>query len=145
MSLLKIILMCLLYCSVMALSAQNDSIEPLRLTCRVVDEKTKKPVEFASVKLIGKSVEKQKYTDSTGMCYFDSLSSGTFALSSSFTGYAKVTLTNIVILKSRVCNLELRNKPSFPMHGQPAYYELIEKDEPTHDQFNSRQIMRMPY
>ncbi len=141
----KYILTALLLFTTVILYAQNDSITPIQVTCKVIDAKTKKPIEYAAVKIIKDSINKAKYTDSNGICYFDSLVPGTYTLYIIFIGYNKITITNIALNKSKVFDIALDSKPSSCcLHCNPRY-QLINKTEPTHDNFNSRQIMRMPY
>ncbi len=123
--------------------AQNDNLEPIKITGKVIDQNTKKPLKFVFVKLVSESVEQKKYTDSTGTCSFDSLPSGIYIISASYTGYNKATITDIVLIKSKILKVILNHD----LHNKGCSFStpLIKKTEPTHDQFNSKQIMRMPY
>jgi hypothetical protein len=123
--------------------AQNDSLEPIKVRCKVVDQNTKKPLEYVLVELVSKTVVQKKYTDSSGTCYFDSLSSEIYFISAKLTGYTKTSITDILLIKSKILRVILNND----LHTKGCSFSIsvINKTEPTHDQFNSRQIMRMPY
>lgn len=143
MSLFKLLLSCLFYCITTCLYAQNDSIKPVQIIFKVIDAKTKKPIEYATVIVTGNTYKKSKYTHSNGLCAFDSLPTGTYSACITFTGYIKKIIQNVTPTQSQTFQIELNNDP----HNTGCNFSnpLINKTEPTHDNFNSRKIMRMPY
>jgi hypothetical protein len=128
------------------LFAQTDSIKYSKLKLTIVDSITKKPIEFATVKLEAKDFIKMKYSDIDGEIIFDSLKSKTYKISIIYTGYNKQIYEDFKI--DSLCltfkKIELQENKNFVFItrcGPP----IIKKDEPTHNNYNKEQIMRMPY
>jgi hypothetical protein len=130
--------------------AQTDSIKFGKLEVNIVDEKTKKPIEYAVVTIQSNTFKKSKYSDKNSNAIFDSLLIGNYSINASVTGYLKIKTENSFILKDSTtyqkfeiintgkstcihCDLKLPQK------------EFIKPDEPTHQNLNRQQIMRMPY
>lgn len=128
------------------LFAQTDTSKYGKLEIKVIDAKTKKPIEYAIVKLEAKGLIKAKYSDNDGEIVFDSLKSITYNLTVIFTGYHKQIYENVIIdstLKT-LKKIELQENKNcvFIITCGPT---IIKKDGPTHDNYNKGQIMRMPY
>lgn len=128
------------------LFAQTDTSKYGKLEIKVIDAKTKKPIEYAIVKLEAKGLIKAKYSDNDGEIVFDSLKSKTYNLTVIFTGYHKQIYENVIIdstLKT-LKKIELQENKNcvFIITCGPT---IIKKDGPTHDNYNKGQIMRMPY
>jgi len=128
------------------LFAQTDSIKYSKLKLTIIDSISKKPIEFALVKLETKGLIKAKYSDNDGEIVFDSLKSKTYKISIIYTGYNKQIYEDFKI--DSLCltfkKIELQENKIFffiTRCGPP----IIKKDEPTQQNFNNRQIMRMPY
>ena len=128
------------------LFAQSDSIKYGKLEVKVIDAKTKKPIEYALVKLEAIGLIKAKYSDIDGEIIFDSLKSKTYKISIIYTGYNKQIYEDFKV--DSLCltfkKIELKENKNFVFItrcGPP----IIKKDEPTQQNFNNRQIMRMPY
>lgn len=93
------------------LYAQNDSIKPVQIIFKVIDAKTKKPIEYATVIVTGNTYKKSKYTYSNGLCAFDSLPTGTYSACITFTGYIKKIIQNVTPTQSQTFQIELNNDP----------------------------------
>lgn len=128
------------------LFAQTDTLKYGKLEVKVIDAKTKKPIEYALVKLEAIGLIKAKYSDIDGEIVFDSLKCKTYKISIIYTGYNKQIYEDFK--KDSLCltfkKIELQENKNFVFItrcGPP----IIKKDEPTQQNFNNRQIMRMPY
>jgi hypothetical protein len=128
------------------LFAQSDSIKYGKLEVKVIDAKTKKPIEYALVKLEAIGLIKAKYSDNDGEIIFDSLKSKTYKISIIYTGYNKqiyedFKIDSLCITFKKIELQENKNFVFITRCGPP----IIKKDEPTHNNYNKEQIMRMPY
>ncbi|MES2380299.1 MAG: carboxypeptidase regulatory-like domain-containing protein [Bacteroidota bacterium] len=130
------------------LHSQNDSIISIQIASKIIDAKTKKPIEFALIIIERDTFKKQKYSNQDGEFLFDSILPGVYSISVSFPGYTKQTYQCVQITKKNIVSFNrILLSPKviyidFDIIGRP---KLISTDNPTHDNFNSRQIMRMPY
>lgn len=126
--------------------AQTDSIQFGKLEVKVIDAKTKKPIEFAVVKIEKDSFKKSKYADKNGIVYLDSLPVGTYNISTNLTGYMKVILEKIILNTNLITKrtIALDIKTLYPLI-QYERIPLIKRDEPTQHNLNRQQIMRIPY
>lgn len=143
------ILFFVLMLSSLLLKAQNDTLTYTQLKYLVLDEKTKKPIEFATIIIERDSFKKQKYSDQDGESLFDSIQPGAYNISISFPGYVKQTYQNVKISETNLITFNeifLISKVIFIDYCRLKIKpKLVPIDEPTHDNFNSKQIMRMPY
>jgi hypothetical protein len=126
--------------------AQTDSIKLGKLEVKVIDAKTKKPIEFALVTIEKDSFRKSKYADNNGKVVFDNLPTETYNITTSFPGYSKTIIEDLIlkdnkktkktiVLDSKTCNpvINIEREPNF------------KPDEPTPKILINKQIMRMPY
>ncbi|MFA9214504.1 MAG: carboxypeptidase-like regulatory domain-containing protein [Candidatus Methylacidiphilales bacterium] len=128
------------------LFAQTDTVQYGKLEVKVIDAKTKKPIEFAMVKLEAKDFIRAKFSDADGEIVLDSLRTKTYLLTVTITGYRKKIYEKVVIDKLTDTFLtielnEIHNLVYITLCGP----QLIKKDGPTQQNFNNKQIMRMPY
>jgi len=128
------------------LFAQTDTIKYGKLEIKVIDAKTKKPIEYAIVKLEAKGLIKAKYSDNDGEIVFNSLKSKRYNLTVIFTGYHKKIYEDFKIdslcIAFKKIELQENKNCVFIITCGPT---IIKKDGPTHDNYNKGQIMRMPY
>ena len=128
------------------LFAQTDTLKYGKLEVKVIDAKTKKPIEYALVKLEAIGLIKAKYSDNDGEIVFDSLKSKTYKISVNYTGYNKQIYEDFKI--DSLCitfkKIELQENKNF-VHFYKRKPQIIKRDEPTHNNYNKEQIMRMPY
>lgn len=121
-----------------------ENFSHLRLL--IIDSITKKPIEFATVKLEAKDFIRTKLSDSDGEIVFDSLSTKTYRLSVMFVGYYKKNYEKVFIdnLTDTFIKIELKERIKLVniIKGRP---KLIKPDEPTQQNFKSYQIMHMPF
>ena len=139
----KHILLFLFLLSGTLIRAQNDTIYT-QLKCSVIDFKTKKPIDLATITLTKNNFKKQVLTNEDGVYLFDSLLQGNYTIFISATKYNKGSTFDIKIGNPEPFKVLINNKLWFKL-TQWQYPLTRKNDEPTHDNFNSRQIMRMPY
>lgn len=127
--------------------AQIDSIQFGKLAGKVIDAKTKKPIEYAVITIEKDSFKKSKYSDKEGDFVFSNISVGNYSIYVSYTGYSKMKTENLYVLKdSTSYNVFVMSDPiKFIGCNFGNNHKLIEKDEPTQQNLNKQQIMRMPY
>lgn len=126
--------------------AQTDTIKYSKLKLTIIDSITKKPIEFAIVKLETKDFIKMKYSDIDGEIIFDSLKSKTYKISVIYTGYNKQIYEDFKIDSLCIAfkKIELQQNKNF-VHFYIRKPQIIKRDEPTQQYYNNKQIMRMPY
>jgi hypothetical protein len=128
--------------------AQTDSINYGTLEVKVIDAKTKKPIEFTLVTIEKDSFKKRKYSNKNGEVIIDSLPIGTYSVKTGLTGYKKTILEN-VILKSNTITKKTMVLETTIMICDPVINQdkkpLIKRDDPTQFNLNKQQIMRMPF
>lgn len=128
--------------------AQTDSIQFGKLEVKVIDAKTRKPIEFAVVIIQSNSLKKLKYSDKNGEIIIDSLPVGTYGVTVGLTGYKKTIFENVILkanaMTKRTVALETTTTICDPVinHNKKP---LIKRDEPTQHNLNKQQIMRMPF
>lgn len=132
------------------LFAQTDTVQYGKLEVKVIDEMTKKPIEYAVVTIENDSFKKSRYTDINGLFILDDVPFGMYNLYSSCTGYSKMKLQSVGINKDSITYLKFEmiySEKNSCMHCdlKLPLKVLIKPDEPTHQNFNNNQIMRMPY
>ena len=105
------------------------------LAGKVIDEITKKPIEFAVVTIEGGGgTKKSKYTDKDGEFEFNAIPAGNYSVSISYTGYGK-SITNDIPVKgdnkitSRTFSLSSKNLRDVIVDGGKVI--LIDPDDPT--------------
>jgi hypothetical protein len=129
------------------LFAQTDTVQYGKLEVKVIDAKTKKPIEYAVVTIENDSFKKSHFTDSNGLFMLDKVTFGIYNIDSSFTGYSKMKLQNVCINKDSITYLKFEMIYSEIKMG--CYFgptkPLIKPNEPTQQNFNNKQIMRMPF
>jgi hypothetical protein len=129
------------------LFAQTDTVQYGKLEVKVIDAKTKKPIEYAVVTIENDSFKKSHFTDSNGLFMLDKVTFGIYNIYSSFTGYSKMKLQNVCINKDSITYLKFEMIYSEIKMG--CYFgptkPLIKPNEPTQQNFNNKQIMRMPF
>lgn len=129
------------------LFAQTDTVQYGKLEVKVIDAMTKKPIEDARVKITAKDFNKIAFSDSVGKLVFDSLQFKPYQLDISYFGYYKRNINcfpiNSIIPDTLVIKLIVN--PDIKIIESRCPPPLIKKDEPTHQNFNNKQIMRMPY
>lgn len=147
MNLLKHILTLAILAIGLNLFAQTDTVQYGKLEVKVIDAKTKKPIEYAVVTIENDSFKKSHFTDSNGLFMLDKVTFGIYNIYSSFTGYSKMKLQNVCINKDSITYLKFEMIYSEIKMG--CYFgptkPLIKPNEPTQQNFNNKQIMRMPY
>jgi hypothetical protein len=132
------------------LFAQTDTVQYGKLEVKVIDAKTKKPIEYAVVTIENDSFKKSHYTDSNGLFVLDNVPFGIYNIYSSFTGYPKMKLQSIGLNKDSITYLKFEMIYSGKNSCMHCDLKLplkvfIKPDEPTQQNFNNNQIMRMPY
>jgi len=128
------------------LFAQSDSIKYGKLEVKVIDAKTKKPIEYAVVTIESNSFKKSRYTKSNGLFILDSIPLGIYNINSSFTGYSKIKFQSVDINRDSITYLKFEMIYSEKIMGcLGPTKQIIKLDGPTQQNFNNRQIMRMPY
>lgn len=128
------------------LFAQTDTIQYGKLEVKVIDRMTKKPLGNAVVKLEGTKYLKTKNSDSIGFAVYDSLLTDIYNITITYPGYQKTKLEEVLI-KSNIITIRtisVLNK-SIILSDTPQPKILIKKDEPTQQNLNKNQIMRMPF
>lgn len=129
------------------LFAQSDTVQYGKLKVKVIDAKTKKPIEYALVTIENDSFKKSHCSDGNGLFILDKVTFGIYNIYSSFTGYSKIKLQNVCINKDSITYLKFEMIYSEIKMG--CYFgptkPLIIPNEPTQQNFNNKQIMRMPY
>lgn len=127
--------------------AQTDSIQFGKLAGKVIDAKTKKPIEYAVITIEKDSFKKSKYSDKQGDFIFTNIPVGNYSIYVSYTGYRKMKTENLYVLKdSTSYNVFAMSDPiKFIGCNFGNDYKLIEKDKPTQHNLNRQQIMLMPY
>lgn len=128
------------------LFAQTDTVQYGKLEVKVIDEKTKKPIEFALVRVEAKDFIGTKFSNADGEIVLDSLKTKTYFLTITITGYHKKIYEKVVIDKLTDTFLiielnEIHNLVCITLCGP----QLIKRDGPTQQNLNNKQIMRMPY
>jgi hypothetical protein len=128
------------------LFAQTDTVQYGKLEVKVIDEMTKKPLANAVVKLEGKKYLKTKNSDSIGLAIYDSLLTDIYNITITYPGYQKTKLEEVLI-KSNIITIRTISvlHKSIILSDTPRPKILIKKDEPTQQNLNNKQIMRMPY
>ncbi len=128
------------------LFAQTDTVQYGKLEVKVIDAMTKKPLGNAVVKLESITYLKSKNSDSIGLAVYDSLLTAIYNITTTYPGYQKAKLEEVLI-KSNIITYRIisifNTNTTFCDIPQPK--PLIKKDEPTQQNFNNNQIMRMPY
>lgn len=128
--------------------AQTDSINYGTLEVKVIDAKTKKPIEFTLVTIEKDSFKKRKYSNKNGEVFFDSLDFGIYNITAGLTGYKKTILENVILKSNTITKktmvLETTTTICDPVINQDKK-PLIKRDEPTQLNLNKQQIMRMPF
>jgi hypothetical protein len=132
------------------LIAQTDIIQYGKLEVKAIDAKTKKPIEYAVVTIENDSFKKSRCTDSNGMFVLDNVTFGIYNIYSSFTGYPKMKLQSVSINKDSITYLKFEMIYSGKNSCMHCDLKLplkvfIKPDEPTQQNLNNKQIMRMPY
>lgn len=129
------------------LFAQTDTIQYGKLEVKVIDVRTKKPIEYALITIENDSFKKSRYTDSNGLFIMENIPIGTFNIYSSLVSYNKMKLQNVCIDKDSITYLKFEmiySKIKMGCYFGPSN-PLIKKDGPTQQSFDNKQIMRMPY
>jgi hypothetical protein len=115
------------------LFAQTDTVQYGKLEVKVIDAKTKKPIEFALVTIKQEKDTFFNYSDSNGLVTFDNLVRNTYNIE------IKV-MPNVTVFKIITLNYYTICGPIF-FKNPP----LIKPDGPTQQNLNKNQIMRMPF
>ncbi len=130
--------------------AQSDTVQYGKLEVKVIDAKTKKPIEYAMVTIENDSFKKSHCSDSNGLFILDKVTFGIYNIYSSFTGYSKMKLQNVCINKDSITYLKFEMIYSGKNSCMHCDLKLplkvfIKPDEPTQQNLNNKQIMRMPF
>lgn len=112
--------------------AQKDSIKDLTFTSKIIDAKTKKPIEYALVTIEKDSFKKSKYADNNGEVIFGIIPNGIYSISISFRGYRKIKTKKLIILKDsntfrKFKMIHLLKNIDF---NEDSSFLLIQPDEP---------------
>lgn len=112
--------------------AQKDSIKHGTFTSKIIDAKTKKPIEYALVTIKKDNFKKSKYADNNGLTIFGIIPNGIYSISISFRGYRNIKIDKLVILKDsntfrKFKMIHLMKNIGF---NEDSSFLLIKPDEP---------------
>lgn len=128
------------------LFAQTDTVHYGKLEVKVIDAKTKKPIEFALITIKQEKDTFFNYSDSNGLVTFDNLVRNTYNIEISLTGFQKQILEDVKVMPN-VTVFKIITLNYYTICG-PIFFKnppLIKPDGPTQQNLNKNQIMRMPF
>ncbi len=79
--------------------AQTDTVQYGKLEVKVIDAKTKKPLEFASISIQINDKKLNKYSDKDGICKINFIPFGKHTINISLSGYCRAKQIEIVFSK----------------------------------------------
>ncbi len=108
---------------------------------KVIDDNTKKPIEFVLVIIEGGGgIKKSKYTDKDGEFEFTAIPAGLYNISVSLVGYQKIVMQDVPVkgdnkITTRTFSMSNKNLKEVEVLGNKV--QLIDKDDPNQNNFKN--------